>query len=165
MFFENWFSLLRIIVVGTVAYASLILFVRLFGKRTLSKMSAFDLVVTVALGSTLATVILSKDVKLAEGALALLLLCTLQFVVAALATRWRTIERIVKSDPKLLFYQGNFIESAMGHERITRVEVYAAMRSQGIGDLDAVYAAILEADGSISIVNDPPAERSILPPA
>ena len=52
MFFDNWFSLLRILVLGTAAYGLLVLYVRLFGKRTLSKLSAFDLVVTVALGST-----------------------------------------------------------------------------------------------------------------
>ena len=48
----------------------LVIFLRLSGKRTLSKMNAFDLVVTVALGSTLATVLLTKDVALADGALA-----------------------------------------------------------------------------------------------
>ena len=51
MFFDSWFGLLRVLVVGALAYAALILFLRVSGKRTLTKLNAFDLVVTVALGS------------------------------------------------------------------------------------------------------------------
>jgi len=56
MFFDSWFGLLRVIVIGTLAYAALIALLRVSGKRSLSKMNAFDLVVTVALGSTFAAV-------------------------------------------------------------------------------------------------------------
>lgn len=64
MFFNAWSDIGRVLVVGGLAYAGLVLLLRLTGKRTLSKMNAFDLVVTVALGSTLATILLSKDVAL-----------------------------------------------------------------------------------------------------
>ena len=74
MLFDGWLSLLRTAVVGILAYAALVHFLRVSGKRTLSKMNAFDLIVTVALGSTLATVLLSSSVSLATGALAFALL-------------------------------------------------------------------------------------------
>lgn len=74
MLFDGWYGLLRVLVVGVSAYVRLVALLRLTGKRTLSKMNAFDLIVTVALGSTLATVLLSGDVALAEGMLALALL-------------------------------------------------------------------------------------------
>lgn len=67
MFFEDWFGLLRVLIVGCCAYAALVATLRISGKRTLSKMNAFDLVVTVALGSTLSTVLLTKEVPLTEG--------------------------------------------------------------------------------------------------
>ena len=79
MVFSSWAGLLRVLIVGTLAYVALVLLLRVSGKRTLSKMNAFDLVVTVALGSTLATVILSKDVALTEGVTAFALLIGLQF--------------------------------------------------------------------------------------
>ena len=82
MFFDSWAELGRVTVVSVCAYAALVLLLRVSGKRTLSKMNAFDLVVTVALGSTFATVLLSKDVALAEGVLAFALLISLQFAVA-----------------------------------------------------------------------------------
>lgn len=67
MFFDTWAGLGRTLMVGVLAYAALVSLLRISGKRTLSKMNTFDLVVTVALGSTLATVLLSKDVALAEA--------------------------------------------------------------------------------------------------
>ena len=63
MFFASWTGLLRVLMVGTLAYAAFVFLLRILGKRMLSKMNAFDLVVTVALGSTLATVLSSKSVS------------------------------------------------------------------------------------------------------
>lgn len=163
MFFDNWFSLLRILVLGTAAYALLVLYVRLFGKRTLSKLSAFDLVVTVALGSTLSSVIISKEVKLADGALALLLLCGLQFAVAYLVVRSPRAERLAKAEPMLLYFHGRFIDDAMAAEMITRDDIRAAVRSKGIADLSAVTAVVLEADGSLSVISGPVGKRPTLP--
>jgi uncharacterized membrane protein YcaP (DUF421 family) len=74
MFFDSWFGLLRVVVVGTLAYVALVVLLRASGKRTLAKLNAFDLIVTVALGSTLATVLLSKSVALLEGLVAFILL-------------------------------------------------------------------------------------------
>ena len=83
-----------------------LLLLRVSGKRTLTKMNAFDLVVTVALGSTLATVLLTKSVALAEGLTAFVLLIFLQFVLIWLSVRSRAVSRLVKSEPTLLAYQG-----------------------------------------------------------
>lgn len=87
MFFDSWTGLGRVIVVGTAAYVILVFMLRVSGKRTLSKLNAFDFVVTVALGSTLATILLSKDVALAEGVLALALLVFLQMGITWLSVR------------------------------------------------------------------------------
>jgi len=81
MFFDSAYDLLRVLVLGTLGYTWLLIVIRLTGKRTLAQLDAFDLIVSVALGSTRATVLLSADVALAEGALALALLCVLQLLV------------------------------------------------------------------------------------
>jgi len=165
MFFDNWFSLFRILVLGTAAYGLLVLYVRVFGKRTLSKLSAFDLVVTVALGSTLSSVIISKEVKLADGALALLLLCSLQFAVAYVFMRSPRAERLAKAEPRLLYFQDRFIGEAMEAELITESDIHAAVRSEGIADFSAVTAVVLESDGSLSVISGPVGERPTLPRA
>jgi uncharacterized membrane protein YcaP (DUF421 family) len=152
MFFDNWADLGRTLLVGTLAYVALVLILRISGKRTLSKMNAFDLVVTVALGSTLATVLLSKDVALAEGVLAFALLISLQYLITWFSVRSDRVAQVVKSEPALLYYQGEFLPKAMRAERVLEGEVLAAMREQGIYDAKSVTAVVLETDGSFSIV-------------
>ena len=102
MFFRGWPGLLRTLVVGVLAYSALVLVLRVSGKRTLSKMNAFDFVVTVALGSTLATVLLSKGVALAEGVAAFALLVGMQFVITWASVRSGAVSRLVKSEPQML---------------------------------------------------------------
>ena len=153
MFFDSWADLGRTVIVGALAYAGLVALLRVSGKRTLTKMNAFDLVVTVALGSTLATVLLSKDVALAEGLLAFALLAGLQWSVATLSLRSKRFEALVKSEPRLLFHEGRMLRGALKAERVTESEVLAAVRSAGQGDLAAVGAVILETDGSFSVLS------------
>lgn len=150
MFFDSWTGLLRVLVVGTLAYGALVLFLRVSGKRTLSKLNAFDLVVTVALGSTLATILLSKDVALAEGIMAFALLIGLQLVITWLSVRSSAVRALVKTEPTLLFHRGELLRGAMRRERVTEDEVVAAIRGQGIAALDEVEAVVLETDGSVS---------------
>jgi uncharacterized membrane protein YcaP (DUF421 family) len=152
MFFDSWGGLLRIVVMGIIAYAGLVLLLRVSGKRTLSKMNAFDLVVTVALGSTLATVLLSKTIALAEGLLALALLVFVQFAVTWSSVRSSTVQRLVKDEPRLLFYEGRFLRDAMRVELVTEEEIESAMRQQGFAHLDGVGAAVLETEGSVTII-------------
>ena len=88
-FFDSWQSLVHTLMSGVLAYALVVVLLRTSGKRTLSKLNAFDLVVTVALGSTLASVMTSDQLPLVNGLLALTLLIALQFIVAWLIARWR----------------------------------------------------------------------------
>lgn len=162
MFFDNWLGLLRVLVVGTLAYLALVMLLRVSGKRTLSKMNAFDFVVTVALGSTLATVLLSETVALAEGVTAFVLLIGLQFAITRLSVRSATVRRLSKSEPTLLFHDGRFLEGAMRRERVVRGEVLAAVREQGKGSLDEVAAVVLETDGTFSVVSSQGGGRSSL---
>jgi len=153
VFFRNWSGLVRIVVIGALAYAGLVLILRISGKRTLSKMNAFDLVVTVALGSTLATIILSRDVALAEGMLALAMLVGLQYAVTWSSVRSPAINRLVKSDPVLLFYRGTYLRDELRRSRVVSEEVVAAVRQQGIASMDEVEAVVLETDGSFAVVS------------
>lgn len=82
MFFDNWAGILRVLMIGPLAYALLITMLRISGKRTLAKMNGFDLIVTVALGSTLSTDILSKNIPVAEGLLGIVILIFLQYIVS-----------------------------------------------------------------------------------
>ncbi|MFO7652704.1 MAG: DUF421 domain-containing protein [Candidatus Krumholzibacteriia bacterium] len=150
--FNGWPALARTASIGVLAYVSLIFFLRISGRRTLSKMNAFDFVVTVALGSTLATILLNQDVSLAQGALALALLIGMQFVVTWSSVRAGWVRRLVTGEPALLLYRGTFLSAALRRARVTEDEGRAAVRAAGLADLEGVEAVILETDGSFSVV-------------
>jgi len=155
MFYDDWQGLARVLIVGTSAYAALIFLLRVSGKRTLAKLNAFDFVVTVALGSTLATVLLSAEVALAEGVTALALLVALQYAVAWASIRSRRLTSLVKSEPTLV-YRGGFLPAAMRRERLVEEELAQAARGQGYADLSEVAAIVVETDGSLSILTQSP---------
>ena len=152
MVFDNIQGLLRVLHISALAYAWLVVVLRLAGKRALSKLNAFDLVVTVALGSTLATVLLSKDIAFLEGALAFCMLALLQWLVARLSVRSAWFSDLVRSRPRLLVEDGAFRPDALRDERVTRAEVEAALRKSGIGRIEDVGAVVLESDGSLSVL-------------
>lgn len=162
MWFDSWGSLLRVIVGGVAAYASLVVLLRVSGKRTLSKLNAFDLVVTVALGSTLATVLLSKDVAVADGLAAFAVLVLGQYTITRLAIRSRRVRQLVKSEPALLLYRGEIREDAMRRERVTLEEIESVIRGSGLSSVAQTAAVILETDGSFHVLGELGADCTVL---
>lgn len=153
MWFDSWSDLARVLAVGTAAYISLVVILRVSGKRTLAKLNAFDLVVTVALGSTLATILLSSDVSWLEGVTALVLLAVLQYVAAFVSSKWEPGRKLLTATPTLIVDNGRMLEQAMAQQRVSEAQVRQAARSSGMGGVDLVGAMILETDGSLSVIS------------
>ncbi len=152
MLFDSWSGIGWVLLVGLLAYAGLVAMLRVSGNRTLSKMNAFDLVVTVALGSTLATILLSRDVALVEGLTAFALLIGLQFAVTWLSVRSTRASRLVTSEPRLLVHRGRVLHRQLRAARVTGGEVRAVLRQHGVPDVAGVAALVLETDGSFSLI-------------
>jgi uncharacterized membrane protein YcaP (DUF421 family) len=152
MFFSSWTALVRIIAVGVPLYVGLVVFLRLSGKRTLAKMNAFDLVVTVALGSVLANGLMNSQSTLVDGLAAFALLVLLQFAITWLSIRSPGFRRLVKNRPRILAYRGERHTEALRRERITEEELAAALRNHGLPDLAAAHAVVLETDGTLSVI-------------
>lgn len=144
--------LLQRMIVGATAYVAVVVLLRVSGKRTLAKWNAFDLIVTVAFGSILATALVSQTVSLLQIVLAFATLIVLQFLVTRTSAGSRRFERLVKSRPTLLLYRGELLAELMLEERVTKAEVLAALREAGIGDLRDAAAVVLETDGSFSVI-------------
>ncbi len=152
MWFDSWHDILRVVLVGTAAYVTLVAVLRFSGKRTLAKLNAFDFVVTVAFGSTLASVVTSKDVALAEGAAALALLAAAQFVVASVTARISRLRDVVTARPTRVVADGHIIPEALRQHRLSEAEVRQVVRGAGYGDLSGVGAVVLETDGTLSVI-------------
>ena len=153
-FYDGWPSLLRVLVVGFCAYVGLVIMLRISGKRTLSKMNAFDLIVTIALGSTLATTILGNGVALAEGLTAFGLLIVVQFAVAWTCARSDSVDSLVKSRPTILLWKGELLSEVILRERVTEEEVFCAIRSNGFAQFGDVGAVVLETTGDFSVIGN-----------
>lgn len=154
MWFDSIDDVIRVVVAGTIAYVVLIGVLRISGKRTLAKLNAFDLVVTVAFGSTLATVLLNADVSVTEGLVAFALLAALQFVAAVVSSRLRFGRALLTSSPTVLLTHGQFDDEAMRAHRLGQNEVRHAIRSSGHGDIGSIAAVVLETDGSLSVISE-----------
>lgn len=152
MFFDGWSGVLRVLVVGTLAYLALIAWLRVTGKRTVSKWNAFDLIVTISLGSTLATILLSDSVALVEGLAGMGLLIMLQYLITWLSIRSPWVRNLVKNPPTLLLRNGELQREAMARQRVTEGEVHAALREAGHASPEGVQAVVLETDGTFSVV-------------
>src|SRR5699024_1047028 len=122
--------------------------------RTLSQLNAFDFVVTVALGSILASVLLDSTLSFTEGVTALALLGGLQFSVASISSRWPRTQNIITADPVLLLADGQIRHEAMRRNRLTESEIRQAVRSSGGGDLSQIRAVVLESNGKISVITN-----------
>jgi uncharacterized membrane protein YcaP (DUF421 family) len=152
IWFDSWDSILRVICIIPFAYFAMVLLLRVSGKRTLSKMNAFDFVVTIALGSTLASVALNQNIPLANGVTAFILFIGFQFLFTWLSVRVKTIKILITSRPSLIYYKGSFLHQAMKKERITVEEVYSAARKKGISSMNEIEMIIFETTGDIAII-------------
>ncbi|MBQ6460263.1 MAG: DUF421 domain-containing protein [Exiguobacterium sp.] len=146
-------TMIRIMLTGIGAYISIIIMLRVSGKRTLAKMNAFDFIVTVALGSILATTLTSQQTSLLAGLTAFGTLIVLQYILAKLSKRFSIVNQMIKSEPTLLFYKGDYLREHLKKERIIEIEVIQAIRSSGT-PLGQVEAVIIETDGTFSVLKD-----------
>ncbi len=163
MFFDGWYGVIRVIIVGVCAYTYLVLLLRVSGNRMLAKLNAFDFVITVAVGSTLSSVLVNSGVALAEGVAALTMLAALQYAVAWASVRNEGFQRLVSSEPRLVYRHG-FLRAAMRRERVTDGDLREAARRQGQG-LEHVGVIVLETDGSVSVLSSVPEVPTMRLPA
>lgn len=155
MFFDTASGVGRALIMGAVSYAMVVLILRTSGKRTLASLNVFDMVVTIALGSILATATLSEEITLAEAAAAIVVLVVAQFVVAWTSVRSRVVRSAVRSEPALLVSHGRLLDDALRRSRVSAGEVRQAIRSSGNGGIESIAAVVLETDGTLSVIAGP----------
>ena len=159
-FYTGLEPLIRIIIVGSLAYISLLFLLRISGKRTLAQMNAFDFVITVAIGSTFGRLLTAKGVSLAESITAFAVLIGLQYIVSLLTVKSSGFADVVMASPSLLYFDGRFINKAMREQRITQKNILASVRQQGIVSLQDVEAIVMEPVGKMTIIKKPKFEGS-----
>jgi len=133
-------------------YVALVIMLRIAGKRTLAKMNAFDFVVTIAIGSVLSIIMMDKTIPLLEGIAALALLIILQYLISWATVNFKSLNSFVRSSPTLLFYEGEMLKKNMKKERVTKSEILASLRKEGIHSIADVKAVVIESNGDLSVI-------------
>lgn len=149
---SSWPELARILIIGSASYLALLVLLRGFGNRALAKMNAYDFVTTIALGSVLASAIVSKDIRLDSAVLSFSILLAMQRAVAWLSFHSKILQNALSNEPTLLVRDGRLLDASMRRECISKSDIEAAIRAQGHMKLSSVSAVILETDGSMSII-------------
>jgi uncharacterized membrane protein YcaP (DUF421 family) len=142
----------EIVVRSAVVYITLFVGLRLMGKRELGQMTVFDLVVVLLLANAVQNAMVGPDTSLWGGLIAAAVLLGLNKGVAVLRFHRDAWGRLMEGTPTVLVQGGQFLDPALRKEGIERTQVLMAMREHGIGDIEEVQLAVLETDGSISIV-------------
>jgi uncharacterized membrane protein YcaP (DUF421 family) len=151
-FFHGWAQLLRSVLSAAVIYLVIVAAIRIFGEKALAKMSGYDMIVTVALGSLVATLPLTTEVSIADAIAAATSFLGLQQITRYLQARHRRVHTLVRERPRLLLWNGRLLQDRLLESDISADEVRAAVRRSGILSLKQVRAAILENDGEWSII-------------
>lgn len=156
MLLESFGKLKEIIIMAILFYFFVIIILRTSIKKTLSDISIFDFLVTATIGPIIANTIISPNTEFLDGLAAVSILLVLQYIMSKLDYKYEFISKILKSKPKLVYYDGAFLEDNMKKMRITREEIIQEARSQAglvIEDIDAV---VLESNGEVSIIEHVP---------
>ena len=154
---ENWFdvsyqSVITISLSAIGIYSAVILFTRIGGKRSFSKMSSFDFAMTVAVGSILASTILNSSVSLMEGVVGLAAVYILQ-ISAAFLRRFSFFHQLIDNTPLLLMDGSRIIEGNLKKARVTNSDLRAKLREANVLKLSQVRAVVFETTGDISVLH------------
>ncbi len=162
---EKWFeasttSLIAIILTAAGIYIATIIFTRLAGKRSFSKMSSFDFAMTVAIGSIIATTVLSKSVSLAQGVVGLAAVYALQISVAMLR-RYKIVQKLVDNKPLLLMDGEEILHKNLRKARVTEADLRSKLREANVLELSQIRAVIFECTGDIAVLHSKDNEVSV----
>jgi uncharacterized membrane protein YcaP (DUF421 family) len=154
---EKWFeasttSLIAIVLTAIGIYFATIIFTRLAGKRSFSKMSSFDFAMTVAIGSIIATTVLSKSVSLLQGLVGMAAVYVLQ-ILMAIIRRLEIVQKLIDNKPLLLMDGEEILQENLKKARVTESDLRSKLREANVLELSQVRAVIFESTGDIAVLH------------
>ena len=164
MFFHSWASLGRVVLASATVFVLVVAMLRFVGQRALARMSGFDVVFTVTLGSVVAMGAISRDVALVDAIAALLTFLVLQEVIRFFQARSLGVHHVVRERPDVMLWDGHLLEDRLRESNISADEVRAAVRRAGLRSLSDARIVVLENDGEWSVIakRDGPSDESAL---
>ena len=148
----SWHGVLAVVARTATIYLVVLLGVRLSGKREVGQMTPFDLTLLLLISNAVQNAMVGPDNSLLGGILAAVTLLGMNYFVAELSGANRRFRKLVQGSPSLLIHNGELIPMHLAREHVSMDEIDRALREHGVASVRDVSLAVLEVDGSISIL-------------
>jgi uncharacterized membrane protein YcaP (DUF421 family) len=146
-----------------IVYVFLVIALRVAGRREVGQLSIFDLVVLLVVADAVQNSMVGENITLAGGLVAAATLIGLDYLLSLVTWHWKRVRRLLEGEPRMLVRDGIVLDRALREERIDRDELTASIRNHGLVSFDDVALAILETNGSISVIPRLPANATSSP--
>ena len=137
---------------GIIIYVFLIVLLRLTGKRQVGQLAPFDLVLLLVLSNAVQNAMNGGDNSVIGGMISAVTLVGVNWIVGVLTYRSKKLEALVEGRPDVLIRDGKLFQKTLEKAKLTRHELMSALREAGCANVEDVRAALLENDGSISVI-------------
>ncbi len=159
----NWHGALEIVLRTTIIYVLVLVGIRLTGKREVGQMTPFDLTLLLLLSNSVQNAMTGPDTSLVGGIVAAVVLLILNYLLAEVSGVNRRFRKLIQGSPSLLVHNGEVVTAHMAKEHVSMDELNRAFREHGCVEVKDVALAVLEVDGSISVLKNDDIPESVNP--
>ncbi|RFN57729.1 DUF421 domain-containing protein [Marixanthomonas ophiurae] len=152
-FFKNLTEIPEVFIGTTCIFLLIILYTRIFGLKSFSKMTGFDFVITVAIGNIIAMTVNTGNPSVLVGAILLLILYVLNYLITYIRYKSKTVENLIENKPIMIMRNGVVLKKNLKKSKVTESELQSKLREANVITLDQVKAVILETTGDVSVLH------------
>lgn len=141
-----------IVVRTVIVYILLSFSLRIMGKRQLGELDVSELVSTLLISEIASIPIDDPDIPLMNAIIPILFLLAIEIILSTVKNKSERLKKVIEGKPEYIIYKGRLLQKALKDNRISMNELLSEIRLQGIGDIDDVYYATVEQNGSLSVL-------------
>ncbi len=150
----TWSTLLMVALSAVGIFIALMIYTRIAGLRSFSKLSNFDFAITVAFGSIIANTLTTNSPIFLQAVIALGMLFVLQIVVASLRSSYSSIDGLINNEPLLLMKGTEVIQENLRKGKVTEKDIWSKLRQNGVTKFSQIKAVVMETTGDISVLQN-----------
>ncbi|MCT8339930.1 DUF421 domain-containing protein [Flavobacteriaceae bacterium TK19130] len=152
-FLKNLSYLPEVFIGTLIVFLLVVVYTRIFGLKSFSKMTGFDFVITVAIGNIIGMTVNTGNPSILTGGALLLMLYGVNYLITYLRHKSAKVEKVVDNDPILLMRRGKVLTENMKKARVTESELQSKLREANVLKLEQVMAVVLETTGDVSVLH------------
>lgn len=141
-----------IVVRTVIIYITLSISLRIMGKRQIGELDVGELVSTLLISEIASIPIDDPDIPLMNAVMPILFILSLEILISTIKNKSEKMKGLIEGKPQYIIYKGRVLQKVLNENRISINEILSEMRSQGVGDINDVYYAAIEQNGTLSIL-------------